>query len=81
MRRMRILTALIAVAALPLAPASSAAAGSGSTQQRAATAQREISFEWPVDFATGAVPSSAAYNATNGDQALSLPPGRRCPTA
>ena len=34
--------------------------------------RQQISFRPPIDFATGAVPSSEAFNAANGDQLLPL---------
>ena len=51
----------------------SASADNGSPRERL-SAPGQISLMWPIDFSTGAVPSSAASNAAAGDQALLLPP-------
>jgi hypothetical protein len=63
------LVALVILVAAGTGPAASAENGSAGEPLRAG----EISLMWPIDFATGAVPSSAASNAAAGDQALLLP--------
>lgn len=40
----------------------------GASQERPSAAAKGISFESPVDFATGATPSSAAFNKASGEQ-------------
>jgi len=46
--------------------------------EHADAAARGISFKAPIDFATGAVPSSAAFNVAHGDQ-MPLPATRATP--
>jgi acetyl esterase/lipase len=69
MSGMRPWLSLIAVTALTLAMTPSVQAGP--THHRR-TGPGGISFRPPVDFATGAVPSSAAFNAASGDQVAML---------
>lgn len=61
--------AFVVLTASTLALAPSAQAG---PTDRRDPGHRGISFQPPVDFATGAVPSSAAFNAVSGDQVAML---------
>lgn len=67
--------ALAALAILvTLAAAPSVSADTESVHSNPSSPGQDISLRWPVDFATGAVPSSAASNAAAGDQAPLLVP-------
>jgi acetyl esterase/lipase len=39
-------------------------------QEQSSGSQKEIAFKWPIDFATGAIPSSAAFNVAYGEGPL-----------
>jgi acetyl esterase/lipase len=66
---MRSLLALVAMTAVTLAAAPSVHAGPA---PRPGSGPSGMSFSPPVDFATEAVPSSAAFNAASGDQVAML---------
>ena len=66
-------------ASAPAVPTARSAAASGRAGSAASSRKdpgrsvpRQLSFRPPVDFATGAVPSSEAFNAASGDQLLPL---------
>lgn len=72
-RKARAITLVALVALAALGPGLSASAEKDSAAERLSTAG-DISLLPPVDFATGAVPSSEPFNAAAGDQAPLLVP-------